>query len=195
MEQIGNELLGFYKALADANRLRIIGLLAQGEYAVEQIAGILGLRASTVSHHLSKLLRVGLVSARPDSYYNTYRLETGVLESMSQRLLARDTMPAVIADVDMDAYDRKVLSVFCDSEGRILQFPAQKKKFEVVLRYVVKAFGPGVRYTEKQVNEILSFYSDDTATLRRSLVAHGMMDREGGGGKYWLPEDWPAVRR
>ena len=189
MEQIGSELLGFYKALADANRLKIIGLLAQSEYAVEQMAEILGLRPSTVSHHLSKLLRVGLVSARPESYYNTYRLETAVLESMSQRLLARGIMPAVIADVDMDAYDRKVLNSFCDSEGRVLQFPAQRKKFEVVLRYVAKAFRPGVRYTEKQVNEILSSYSDDTATLRRSLVAHGLMDREGGGGEYWLPEN------
>ena len=189
MEDIGSELLGFYKALADANRLKIIGLLGQGEYAVEQIAEILSLRPSTVSHHLSKLLRVGLVSARPESYYNTYRLERGVLESMSQRLLAQETMPAFTADVDMDAYDHKVLRTFCDSEGRILQFPAQRRKFEVVLRYVAKAFRPGIRYTEKQVNAILSSYSDDRATLRRSLVAHGMMEREGGGGKYWLRED------
>lgn len=189
MEQIGDELLGFYKALADANRLKIVGLLAQGEYAVEQIAEMLNLRPSTISHHLSKLLRVGLVSARPESYYNTYRLETGVLESMSQRLLARETMSAVTADIDMGAYDRKVLDIFCDSNGRILRFPAQRKKFEVVLRHVAKAFSPGVRYTEKQINEILSSYSDDTATLRRSLVAYGMMEREGGGGKYWLCED------
>jgi hypothetical protein len=189
MEHTVSELLGFYKALADANRLRIIGLLAQGEYAVEQIAEILHLRPSTASHHLSKLLSIGLVSARPESYYNTYHLETGVLESLSQRLLARETMPAVTADVDMDAYDRKVLNIFCDSEGRILQFPAQRKKFEVVLRHVAKAFRPGVRYTEKQVKQILASYSDDTATLRRGLVAHGMMEREGGGGKYWLRED------
>lgn len=194
MEDIGLELLGFYKALADGNRLKIVGLLAQGEYAVEQIAEILGLRPSTVSHHLSKLSRVGLVSARPESYYNTYRLEAGVLESMSKRLLAQETMPAVTADVDMDAYDRKVLSIFCDSEGRILQFPAQRKKLEVVLRYVTKAFRPGVRYPEKQVKEILSSYSDDTATLRRGLVAHGMMEREGGGGEYWLRDYQPAVR-
>ena len=44
MEQIGDELLGFYKALADASRLKIVGLLAQGEYAVEQIAEMLDLR-------------------------------------------------------------------------------------------------------------------------------------------------------
>jgi hypothetical protein len=98
-------------------------------------------------------------------------------------------MPAVTADVDTNVYDRKVLNIFCDSEGRILQFPTQRKKFEVVLRHVAKAFEPRIRYTEKQVNEILSFYSDDTATLRRSLMAYGIMEWEGGGGKYWLAED------
>jgi len=189
MEEIGSELLGFYKALADANRLKIIGLLAQGEYAVEQLADILSLRPSTVSHHLSKLLRVGLVSARPESYYNIYRLETGVLESMSRKLLAQETMPAFIADIDMDAYDRRILNTFCDTEGRILFFPSKMRKFEVLLRHAARAFEPGVRYSEKQVNEILSFFSDDTATLRRGLVDHRIMEREGGGGEYWLHEE------
>jgi len=189
MEETVAELLEFFKALADSNRLKIIGLLAQGDYTVEQMAEMLSLRPSTVSHHLSKLSKASLVSARSESYYSIYRLETSVLESMSQRLLAHETMPAVTADVDMDAYDRKVLNTFCDTEGRILQFPAQRKKFEVLLRHVVKAFVPGVRYGEKQVDEILSSYSEDTATLRRGLVEHGMMEREGGGREYWLREN------
>jgi DNA-binding HxlR family transcriptional regulator len=192
MEETVAELLRFFKALADANRLKIIGLLAQGEYAVEQMAEMLSLRPSTVSHHLAKLSAAGLVSARSESYYNTYRLETSMLEYMSQRLLAREIMPAVTADVDIDAYDRKVLNTFCDTEGRILQFPAQRKKFEVLLRHVARDFEPGVRYGEKQVNEMLSFYSEDTATLRRGLVEHRMMAREGGGGEYWLLDNQPA---
>ena len=186
-EQVA-ELLEFFKALADANRLKIVGLLAQGEYTVEQMAEMLELRPSTVSHHLTRLSRAGLVSARSQSYYNVYRLETDVLQGMSQRLLAQETFPAVTADVDMDAYDRKVLNTFCEADGRIRQFPAQQKKFEVILRHVLKAFEPGVRYTEKQVNEILKNYSDDTATLRRGFIEYKMMQREGGGGEYWIPE-------
>jgi predicted transcriptional regulator len=192
MEETVNELLEFFKALSDANRLKIIGLLAQGDYTVEQMAEMLGVRPSTVSHHLTKLSTAGLVSARSESYYNIYHLETSVLETMSQQLLVRETMPAVTADIDMDAYDRKVINTFCDSQGRILQFPAQRKKFEVLLRHVVKAFKPGVRYKEKQVNDILSSYSEDTATLRRGLVEHRLMEREGGGGEYWLRENQPA---
>jgi DNA-binding transcriptional ArsR family regulator len=189
MDEYVAELLEFFKSLADANRLKIIGLLAQGEYTVEQLAEILGLRPSTVSHHLTKLSKSGLVSARSESYYNIYRLETSMLESMSQRLLARETMPAVTADVDMDAYDRKVINTFCDEQGRIKQFPAQQKKFEAILRYVVQGFEPWTRYTEKHVNQILSRFSDDTASLRRGLIEYKIMAREGGGGEYWLLED------
>jgi hypothetical protein len=189
MEEQVSELLEFFKALADANRLKIVGLLAQGEYTVEQMAEMLDLRPSTVSHHLTRLSKSGLVSARSQSYYNVYRLETKMLESMSQRLLSQETFPAVTADVDMDAYDRKVLNTFCEPDGSIRQFPAQQKKFEVILHHVLKAFDPGVRYTEKQVNEILKNYSDDTATLRRGFIEYKMMQREGGGGAYWIPED------
>jgi DNA-binding HxlR family transcriptional regulator len=186
MKETVAELLEFFKVLADANRLKIIGLLAQGEYTVEQMAEMLGVSASTVSHHLSKLSAVGLVSARSESYYSIYSLETGMLESMSQRILSRGIMPAVTADVDMAAYDRKVLNTFIGPEGRILQFPAQRKKFEVLLRHVVKVFKPDTRYTEKEVNELLSPFSDDTATLRRGLIDHKLMEREVGGKEYRL---------
>ena len=189
MEDQVTELLEFFKALSDANRLKIIGLLAQGEYTVEQMAEMLDLRPSTVSHHLTRLSKAGLVSARSESYYNIYRLETATLEAMSQRLLAQETFPAVTAEVDMDAYDRKVINTFCEPDGRIRQFPAQQKKFEAILRYVIQSFEPGVRYTEKQVNEILKNYSNDTATLRRGFIEYKMMQREGGGGEYWLAEE------
>jgi predicted transcriptional regulator len=188
MEEQVVELLEFFKALSDTNRLKIIGLLAQAEYTVEQMAEILNLRPSTVSHHLSRLSKAGLVSSRSESYYNVYRLETKVLEEMSQRLLARETFPAVTADMDLDAYDRKVITNFCDRDGRIRQFPSQPKKFEAILRYVVQEFMPGQRYTEKQVNEALSRYSEDVATLRRGLVECNMMARDSAGKEYWLVE-------
>ena len=49
---MSEELVTFFKALSDANRLKIIGLLAQQPYSVEELAALLNLKASTVSHHL-----------------------------------------------------------------------------------------------------------------------------------------------
>ncbi len=180
------ELLSFFKALSDANRLRIIGLLAQGNYSVEELAAMLELRPPTVSHHLSRLSEVGLVSAKAESYYNVYRLETNYLEQMAQRLLAEETLPAVAEGVDLDAYDRRVVDNYALPDGRLKQIPTKRKKFEAILRYVVRAFEPGERYTEKEVNEILGQYNEDTAILRRGLVDYQMMDREPDGTAYWL---------
>ena len=133
-QEVFDELLGFFKALADANRLKIVGLLAREALTVEQIAAILDLRPSTVSHHLSRLTKMGLVKARADSYYHIYELQTEALESLARRLLARDTLPAVAADMDLDAYDRKVVRDFSTPDGRIKAIPAQYKKMQAILR-------------------------------------------------------------
>jgi predicted transcriptional regulator len=181
-----DELLSFFKALSDANRLRIVGLLAQGNYSVEELAAMLDLRPPTVSHHLSKLSEVGLVSARAESFYNVYQLETDSLEQMAQRLLAEETLPAVAEGVDLDAYDRQVVENYALPDGRLKQIPTKRKKFEAILRYVVRAFEPGKRYTEKEVSEILGQFNKDTAVLRRGLVDYQMMAREPDGSAYWV---------
>jgi predicted transcriptional regulator len=181
---MSEELVNFFKALADPNRLKIVGLLAQQPYSVEQLAAILHLRASTISHHLSKLAEVGLVSAKAESYYNVYQLEEETLQK-TRRLFSQQDLASVVEGVDMEGYDRKVVEDYSLPDGRLKTIPAQRKKLEAVLRYVVTVFDPGVRYSEKQVNEMLSRFNEDTATLRRELVGYGLMQREGGGGEYW----------
>ena len=182
---INDELLAFFKALADATRLKIIGLLANQQLTVEQLASMLDVSSSTVSHHLARLSEIGLVTARAESYYSVYSLQTDVLEAMARRLLERKNLPNLAEDADIEAYDRKVLRSFLDENGRIVSFPMQQKKFEVLLRYVVKDFEAGRKYTEKEVNEILSHYNDDVASLRRGLVTAKFMARN--HGIYWRP--------
>ena len=179
------ELAAFFKALADANRLKIVGLLARQPYSVEELAALLDLKPSTVSHHLSRLAEVGLVSARAEGYYSVYMLDQSALEAATRRILSTEQMATVIENVDLDAYDRRVVEDYSRPDGSLKTIPAQRKKLEAVLRYVVKAFEPGARYSEKQVNEILSRFHEDTASLRRELVGSKLMSREGGGGEYW----------
>ena len=78
---MSDELVGFFKALADPNRLKIVGLLAQKPYSVEELAALLELKAPTVSHHLSRLVKAGLVSARAEGYYSVYQLDRQALEA------------------------------------------------------------------------------------------------------------------
>ena len=182
---MSEELVTFFKALADSNRLKIVGLLAEKSYSVEELAELLQLKPSTVSHHLSRLSEAGLVRAHSESYYNVYQLDRSVLDEKARTMFSQGELSSVAAEVDAGAYDKKVVKDYTRRDGSLKTLPSQRKKLEAILRYVVKAFDVDRRYSEKQVNEILGRYNEDTATLRRELVGYGLMQREGGGGEYW----------
>jgi hypothetical protein len=186
---MNGDLLVFFKALADANRLKIVGLLAMQGYSVEELAALLDLKPPTVSHHLSRLAEAGLVTARAEGYYSIYHLDRDALEAAARSLFSSEQIAAAARDVDLDTYNRKVLANFSLPDGRLKQIPAQRRKLEAVLRHVVKTFVPGVKYAEKQVNQKLARFHEDTATLRRELVGYGLMKREAGGAEYWVEED------
>ena len=188
-EELFSDLLAFFKALSDENRLKIVGLLAEKTYTVEKLAETLGLSVSTTSHHLARLAKAGLVSVRVDGHYYIYSLQTENLKKMTQHMLRDEEVAKLSQNVEEDALARKVMKAFVDQEGRITSFPAQEKKFVVLLQYVVKAFDAGVRYNEKEVNEILARYNKDTATLRRGLIEYHLMQRESGGAAYWRTDE------
>lgn len=180
-------LLAFFKSLADANRLRIVGLLAHRPHSVEELAEVLGLRPSTVSHHLSKLASAQLVSASVQGHYHLYQLDTDALEARARALLSAEDLKELAPshDDDVDPYDRKVLATFLDADGRLKQHPMKRKKFEVILRHALRRFfaddGP---WTEREMNERIKPLTDDVASIRRGFIDHRMMRRDRHGTAY-----------
>src|ERR1700758_4026528 len=63
-----------FKALADATRLRILGLLLTGEVCVCDIHDSLKIPQPKASRHLAYLRRSGLVQTRRDGLWIHYRL-------------------------------------------------------------------------------------------------------------------------
>ena len=90
-----------------------------------------------------------------------------------------------------DAEADKILKTFFTSlTPPILKlFSAKEKNKLVILRTIAKQFEPSVKYTEKQVNEILKPIYHDYATIRRYLNEYGFMDRTDDGSEYWLKSD------
>ena len=177
-------LLAFFKALAHESRLRIVGLLAQGERSVQELATLLDLKEPTVSHHLAILKAQGLVSARAEGTTRWHRLDVSVLEGLSRRVLE----PAAAPAAEPETWDAKVLRGFVDPDGRLANIPASRRKRGVVLRWLMTGFEPGRRYPEAEVNAVIQAKHWDSATLRRELVGHRMLARE--NGVYWrLPQE------
>jgi DNA-binding HxlR family transcriptional regulator len=172
-------LLGFFKALGNESRLKIIAMLAEGECTVRELAQRLNLKEPTVSEHLAMLREAGLVSVRSEGNYRIYSFDAQVLTQMNRALLSRERLAALVGGTDDD---QQVLSHFLDGE-RLMTIPVNRKKLLVVLRWLVAKFEEGRRYTEKEVSDIIALHHPDYATLRRELIGHKLMARD--HGVYW----------
>ena len=93
------------------------------------------------------------------------------------------------SDINMDAYDQKVIADYSTPDGQLKTIPSQRKKLDVILRHVGRAFKPDVKYSESEVNQILKDYHADTASLRRELIGIGLLKRSTDGREYWLAEE------
>jgi DNA-binding transcriptional ArsR family regulator len=62
------------KAIADPSRLAIINALLEKPQYLEEVAERHCLAASTVSFHLSKLEKAGLVSKQKQQYYTVFSI-------------------------------------------------------------------------------------------------------------------------
>ena len=171
------DVVALFKALADARRLRIAGLISQKALSAEEIASAVDLAPATVSHHLGYLRRAGLVTEQRQQYYTVFRLNTQPLLD-ALRALAEQPVPPDLED-DLAKYDRKVLGDFL-VDGKLKTIPSQRKKRDVILRLLAKQFEMGREYPEKEVNLIIAEYHDDFFTLRREMVDAGMMSRDHG---------------
>jgi hypothetical protein len=174
------EVLSFVKALASADRLRIVGLLSQESKRAVEIASALGIHPSEVSRHLEQLTASGVVR-EADSVYH---LDEKAIESLARGQF-EGKRPSYEAKEEKQEDVRKVLKAYLNADGTIKQIPQEGRKLLIILNYMLDAFAFDVTYTEKEVNTIIRRFHVDTASLRRAYIDHGFLARESDGSKYW----------
>jgi hypothetical protein len=173
------EILSFVKAMASAERLRIVGVLVRGRATQAEIAEQLHLPVRDVFNHLAFLAHVGVVS-ESDGFYD---LNEKAIEAFARGQFEGSRPTFESAEGPEDA--RKVLKNFLNADGSLKQIPPQGNKLLIVLNFIVDAFAFDTNYTEKEVNTLLRRFHVDTAALRRYLVDAGLMARESDGTCYW----------
>lgn len=71
-----------FKALSDPARREILNLLKGGRLTAGEIAGRFDMTAATVSYHLSRLKKAGLIFESREKNYIYYSLNASVLEEV-----------------------------------------------------------------------------------------------------------------
>ena len=175
MAETPDEIL---RALADPERLTIVGALAQRSRTAAALAKDLELQLPRVRKHLNRLTTTGVVRLEPDR--RTYRLDPETLRWAAEQVgPPRDAGLALGAANDDE---ETVLRTFF-RDGRLTEMPAKDAKRRIVLERIALEFEPGVRYEEKEVNAVLGVFFKDHVVLRRYLVDGGFLERD--HGIYW----------
>lgn len=185
-----NRMIAFYKAIGDPTRLRIVALLRDQKLHGQAIAGKLGLKPPTITHHIDKLREVGLVKESRVKNTIYFSLEKKVLESQASALLSfgkggLSMLPEISEEERM-----KILDHFFNADGKLKTIPAQRKKRMVIMAQLVKGLDFGTIYSEKEVSDYLKKFYADYATLRRELIVYQFMYRKNGNYEMNPPELW-----
>ena len=177
--------IAIMKALGDPSRLAMVHSLLERSHYVEELAERHGLAASTVSFHLRKLEKAGLVVSRKEQYYVVVAANEALFDTTLRQIVTATRGETAQQERRMAAYRRKVIETFFTA-GMLTKLPAQHKKRLIVLEQFAGRFEPGRRYNEQAVTTLLLPLYDDYCTIRRLLVDAGLIRRE--GGLYWREE-------
>ena len=81
-EELLNELADFYKVFGDATRIKILCVLLRSEMCVCDLAEMLGMTQSAISHQLRVLKKMKLVKNRREGKTVYYSLADGHIQNI-----------------------------------------------------------------------------------------------------------------
>lgn len=186
-----SRLVNFHKTLGDPTRIRIIALLQHGPLHGQAIAGKLGLKPPTITHHMAKLRDIGLVYERREKNTIYFSLNIKKLEYSASAILNMVSEHQKNGELITNELERNhVIKNFFTLDGKLKHFPSQRKKKIIVLEHILKGLKMGVTYDEHDINVYLEQYHEDYATLRRELIMNHFMYREKNKYEMNPPELW-----
>lgn len=187
------EIMGPASALADDTRLQILELLAaHDELRAQEIIAQMDTSQSTISRHLKQLTNANFLTEKraggANKIYQLNRSRVSEFAHTLAALLSAENARMVLNDARLD--QPTALQPYLDRNGLVTTWPAKQKGQLAVLDYLGDKFVEGEKYTEKQVNNLLTKWHTygNPAYLRRSLIDVGLLQRTPNGSEYWRAE-------
>ncbi len=167
------------RVLADKRIVKLLGLLCDEALPLHTLARAANLTEAETMCHIWFLKSMGLLEETfaEDGFRWRYQPKP-VFAALAA--LKQDAKPVGAGGGgEWTAEEAKVLGDFFVN-NRLKTIPAQRKKREVILRYLAMQFEFGRTYTEQEVSFRLLDFHEDYATLRREMVDTKLMRRENG---------------
>ena len=110
-----DELAQIFKIFSDKNRLRILSLLFNRKMCVCELAFVLGVTQPSISRHLKKMKKAGIIQDEKDGFWTNYILccndsKTKIILDYLKNWVLRDCV-AMSDLAKLKTIDRKM--IFC----------------------------------------------------------------------------------
>jgi ArsR family transcriptional regulator len=97
------DCVAFCKALADETRQAILQMLLEGEQCVSDLTGSFSMSQPTISHHLSILKGLGLVTSRKEGKHVYYDIDRdNVIECCGMLIAKFSCEPETVVEVECE---------------------------------------------------------------------------------------------
>ena len=192
------DLLAGLRALVDTNRLRIVARVGARPASLDDLAMELRQPVPSVARQVDVLIAARLIERTGDRS-DTLRARWDRVGELGKALVTLEAEATRVGEADAGAWphDGETLAETLDRmeatpeearvlrsflvDGRLGTIPAQHRKRQVVLRFLLeRVFTEDREYPEKEVNQRLALFNPDVAALRRYLVDDGFVTREAG---------------
>ena len=157
------------RVFADPKKVNLLGQVCDKALPLHTLAQAAGLSETETMELVQSLKSAGLLEETfaADGFRWQYKPKAIFEVLRETKAMGPSDLPTVAS-----AFDAKVLGDFFVN-GRLKVIPVQRKKREVVLRYLAEKFAPDRTYTEQEVSFLLLNYHEDYASLRREMVDTG----------------------
>ena len=173
--------IGLTRLFAEPHRVRVFAAAALGASTPAEIAKLAGTSVKDTALALRRFVDQGFLIEDADGL----RVNHELFRELSRQAAGTP------ADESHGYHDDRVESLLRTfiRDGRLVRLPAQWTRKLVVLNHIAaRAFQPEVRYSEREVNDVLRGWCDggavDHVTVRRYLVDLQLVSRE--NGVYWV---------
>lgn len=163
-------------------QVQLLNFFASG-MTDKEIAEEMGVSCSTIRNHRYKLRE----RERQNKVFLAL-METLKEEGIMSRVQGEHVRENNIYDMTPanEKEKRRILERYMTETGILKSYPKFEKNRRVILEAILANFQMGQRYTEGEVNQILSEIYKDYKLLRDELMAYDYMDRTNKGAIYWI---------
>ncbi|ABR50030.1 conserved hypothetical protein [Alkaliphilus metalliredigens QYMF] len=174
-----------YNTLTD-NHKELMSLM-YSNVSDKDIAKTLGISPSTVRHQRF-MFREKAKQAK--MYLAIYEQVMEKKPTIDEMIVPVHSTATMVDDryIITEKEKEKILNAEFESLSplKLKRFPGKEKRKVVILTKIAEQLEQEKRYTEKELNQVITEIYEDYAVIRRYLIEYGFMDRTIDGKAYWL---------